>query len=68
MFETFFFTVIINGYITLNNPEPPERLDSALVTACVKQTGINPYVQAEPDDPYNELRFLDCVFHQQKHY
>jgi len=68
MFETFFFTVVINGYVTLNNPEPPERLDSALVTSCVKQTGVNPYIQAELSDPYNELRFLDCVFHQLKHY
>jgi hypothetical protein len=68
MFETFFFTVILRGYVTLNNPEPPQRLDEAVVTACTLQTNVNPFIQAELSDPYNELRFLDCVFHQLKHY
>jgi hypothetical protein len=68
MFETFFFTVVMHGYITLKQPEPEQRLDDAVVTACIRRTGINPYSQTELDDPTNELTFLDCVYHQLKHY
>jgi hypothetical protein len=68
MFETFFFTVLVQGYVVLKQPEPEQRLDNAVVTACTRQTGINPYIQAELGDPLNELTFLDCVYHQLKHY